>query len=99
MRKKRRKNNKYFPYLFGAIVFIALCTFFSVWVRLSTVHLGYKLSKLYRVDILKQSENKKLKLKLATHSSPDRIEGIAMAKFGLTYPKKGQIVILEEIDG
>jgi cell division protein FtsL len=82
------------PAIAALLLWFLFCGFGYVWCRLQVVSLGYSLSKAHRVQSQLLNDNKKLHLELARLRAPERLERIAIHKFGLNHPRKDQIVVL-----
>ncbi len=80
------------------LVLLALFLFFNaiffVWAKMSTIHLGYKLTEKHKEEKEAKRETQKLKITLANLRSNERIQFIGYSKFNLVYPGKDRIVVI-----
>ena len=65
-----------------------------VWLRLKVVDLGYQLSTTRQVVEKLQQEAHELTVENATLDAPDRLEGVARARLGMTRPDKSAEAVL-----
>jgi cell division protein FtsL len=75
----------------GAALVVAI-TLVLVWVRLQTVHTGYRLSAARHLAHRLEQEQRELELEIATLTSPRRLEALARERLGMGPPAPGQIV-------
>ena len=73
-------------FVFSGVVFVYL---FS---RLTTVKLGYEISKLNEGKAVESERNKRLRFEITRLKSPSNLERIVKEETGLDYPGKHQIV-------
>lgn len=96
VKQKNRTSGRGF--LFAAansIVIVMLFTLFYLWSRLEVISLGYEIAKANKSRAELLENNKKLKLEILSLKSPQRIEAIAVNKFGLVYPRGEQVVVIK----
>ena len=74
------------------MIFVLLITLFYLWSRLEVISLGYEIAKENKESSELIAENKRLRLEILTLKSPQRIEGIAVDKLSLVYPKGEQFI-------
>ncbi|MEW6616299.1 MAG: cell division protein FtsL [Thermodesulfobacteriota bacterium] len=67
---------------------------FYVWPHVQVVNLGYEISQAKKEKNELLQMNKKLKLEIATLTSPYHVEDIAKKELRLTSPKPDQLVII-----
>jgi cell division protein FtsL len=72
--------------------FIVAISLLLVWVRLQTVHTGYRLSAARHLAHRLEQEQRELELEIATLTSPRRLEALARERLDMTPPAPGQIV-------
>ena len=76
-----------------ALLFMATALIY-VWFRIGITNIDYRIAgEMHRRDTLLE-ENRKLKIEIATLKSPRRIESIARAKLGMSYPERDQVIFL-----
>ncbi len=73
------------------LTMIMLC----VWARLEVVTLGYEISKLQQAELQLREEGKKLRLEIASLSTLQRIEHIAVTKLGMIQPRDKDVIFLK----
>lgn len=66
------------------------------WVRLRIVTVGYDIHELEREEKVMREEVTKLNFKINEAKSPQRLEKLARAKFGLKPATSAQIIVLKE---
>ncbi|MDY6854336.1 MAG: cell division protein FtsL [Thermodesulfobacteriota bacterium] len=76
-------------------VVVILCSLFCVWSHIQVINLGYEISQANTKSKELLQLNKKLKLEIATLTSPNRVEGIAKSKLRLISPKPDQLFIMK----
>ncbi|MBI4619024.1 MAG: cell division protein FtsL [Desulfobacterales bacterium] len=76
-------------------VVLIFSSLFYVWPHVQIVNLGYEISQanIEKNELLQL--NKKLKLEIATLTSPYHVEDIAKRELRLTSPKINQLVVLK----
>lgn len=89
-------KNSYNILLSLIITVIAIsCSLFCVWSHIQVINLGYEISQVNTKSKELLQLNKKLKLEIATLTSPNRVEGFAKKKLRLISPRPDQLVIIE----
>ncbi len=81
----------------GVVIAAAViaCALAFVWTRVRVVQVGYEVSQLNRqVSELKRQKDQ-LEVDVARLKSPDRLEKVAVAHFGMRMPAAGEIVFIE----
>ncbi|MCA9551510.1 MAG: cell division protein FtsL [Myxococcales bacterium] len=73
----------------GPVVAAAL---FYVWTHVTTVRLGYALSKAGESHRQLLEENRALRIEAAALKSPDRLEKLGQERYGLGAPRTEQVV-------
>ncbi len=68
---------------------------FYVWSQVKIVNLGYEISQSNKEKNELLQLNKKLKLEIASLTSPYHVEDIAKKELRLTSPKANQLVVLK----
>lgn len=76
-------------------VIVISCSLFCVWSHIQVINLGYEISQANTKSKELLQLNKKLKLEIATLTSPNRVEGIAKNKLRLISPKPDQRIIIK----
>jgi cell division protein FtsL len=69
-----------------------------VFARTEITELRYRLTDLVEREAELRADVEKLRIEAAALSAPERIEPRALA-LGLRYPKAGQVLALESLDG
>ena len=82
------------------LVFFMLIIFMGsgigyVWSNFETTQIGYDLSELKQRELRQKEINRKLRLELATLTSPKRLELLATQRFHLKQPTPDQIIVLK----
>ncbi|MBW1645109.1 MAG: cell division protein FtsL [Deltaproteobacteria bacterium] len=91
-----RRHNFWMLVLNGSLLLMLLLTIFLyAWIHYQVVEQGYLLVDVRQQLRQVQEENKKLKTEIATLKQPERLEKLGRQKFGLQYPRAGQIVTLK----
>lgn len=75
----------------GAALVVAIALLL-VWVRLQTVHTGYRLSAARHLAHRLAQEQRELELEIAMLTSPPRLEALARERLDMRPPVPGQIV-------
>jgi cell division protein FtsL len=71
---------------------VVLAALFLVWTRVTTVRLGYELSKAVEVHERLLEENRGLRVEVATLEAPSRLKRLARSEYGLEKPKSEQVI-------
>jgi len=78
-----------------AAAMVIACALAFVWTRVRVVQVGYEVSELnQQVTELKRQKDQ-LEVDVARLKSPDRLEKVAVAHFGMRPPGAGEIVFIE----
>ncbi|MGH9488612.1 MAG: hypothetical protein ACRD04_13615 [Terriglobales bacterium] len=89
----RRRHEQRFCLL--AVVALFLFGFGYSWMRFATVRLGYELQSARQQEARLEQWNRGLELQQAALDGPQRIYGLAHARFGLAAALPGQVLALE----
>ena len=76
----------------GYLSLVVLMAFFCVWMRMSTVHMTYRLMQFENQKGDELVLNRKLTLEILEMKSPKNIEKAAF-KLGLQFPNKDQVIL------
>ncbi|MDO9515320.1 MAG: cell division protein FtsL [Syntrophales bacterium] len=91
--RKKRGGLRLPRLIMVALLFMATALIY-VWFRVSITNIDYRIAgEMHSRDTLLE-ENRKLKVEIATLKSPRRIESIARAKLGMSYPERDQVIFL-----
>lgn len=77
--------------LIAPVVFASL---FYVWTQVTTVRLGYAISKAGEIHQSLLEENRGLRIQIASLRAPDRLKGLAEKQYRLEPPRPEQVVHL-----
>ena len=77
-----------------AIVLMAVALLY-VWSHLNMTRLEYQVAEEIGIRERLLEEQKKLKVEVATLKAPQRIEVIARDKLQMTYPERGQVILIK----
>jgi cell division protein FtsL len=75
--------------------FLTGTVLFYVWSRVEVVGLNYKILEVTKEERRHFMKNEKLKIELATLSSPSRLSSMAKDRFHLKNPKHEQIIYMK----
>ncbi len=91
------RHNFWMMIVNGSLLLLLLLTIFLyAWVHYQVVEQGYLLVDVRQRQQAAQEENKRLKTEIATLKQPKRLERLGRNKFGLQYPRAGQIIVLKK---
>lgn len=74
---------------------VVAAALFYVWAEMTTVHLGYQLSRASEMHRKLLEENRGLRIEVAALRAPERLKRIAEDRFHLEPPKTEQVVRIE----
>lgn len=77
------------------LAFAAILSLVYIWTRVQIVEFGYQINDLNRHSQQLTEENKRLKVEVATLSSPKRLQKLATEKIGMKLPDESQIRPIE----
>jgi cell division protein FtsL len=86
------------PRLLPSLCFIALLcavSLFFVWCRVQATSLDYEISSLEGAVRKARQETVELRLEVATLSTPQRLEQVALRDLGLRHPVPQQVVTVD----
>jgi cell division protein FtsL len=93
---RERRNINY-----GELLIYSICIFFFItgvlfyiWPYNNILNINYEFEKLLKERAKLIQSNKLLKIEMASLKSLDRVEDIATAQLGLSFPHEGQVVII-----
>jgi len=75
----------------GFIVMLSLVSLFFVWCRVQATSLSYEISSLESGVRKANQESVALRLEIATMSTPQRLEQVAIKDLGLHFPVAEQV--------
>lgn len=75
--------------------FLTGIVLFYVWSRVEVVRLNYKILEVTKEERRHFMKNERLKIELATLSSPSRLSSMATERFHLKNPKHEQIIYMK----
>lgn len=104
MKKKSKKGKKErAPFELGPLgtsvavaIPVVLAALFYVWTQVTTVRLGYELSKAAKAHKNLLEENRGLRIEVAALKAPERLERLAKIHHGLAPPRSEQVIELSE---
>ena len=73
---------------------VVAAALFYVWTHITTVRLGYAISRAGETHRKLLERNRTLRIESAALRSPDRLEKLGRDRFGLTAPRTEQVVRL-----
>lgn len=74
---------------------VIAASLFYVWTQVTTVQLGYALSKASEVHEALLEENRSLRIETATLRAPDRLKKLARTRFGHKNPRSSHVIRLK----
>jgi len=77
------------------VVVLMAVALFYVWSHVNMTRLEYQVAEEMGVKERLLEEQKKLKVEIATLKAPQRIEVIARNKLQMTYPERGQVIMIK----
>ncbi len=75
---------------------VVLAALFHVWTKVTTVRLGYALSRAGNTHKRILEKNRALRVEVAALKAPERLKELAQAHYKLAPPKSEQVVRLTE---
>jgi cell division protein FtsL len=75
----------------GFIVLLSLVSLFFVWCRVQATGLSYEISSLENSVRKANQETVALRVEIATMSTPQRLEQVALRDLGLRFPVAAQV--------
>ena len=75
----------------GFIVLLSIVSIFFVWCRVQATSLSYEISSLESSVRKANQETVALRLEIATMSTPQRLEQVAVRDLGLRFPAAAQV--------
>lgn len=81
-------------FIFAAVIFMAIALVY-VWFHIQATRINYQIAEEIQNKSKLDEENRRLKVEIATLTSPQRIETIALMKLKMCYPKRDQVVFLK----
>ena len=85
---------KQFAFLLLLAALLGCAVFMTALRRVAFIEMGYEIRQLERKESELLHLQKEMEIEKAMLSSPERIEKVARAKFGLKEPQPGQIRVL-----
>ncbi|TLM65812.1 MAG: cell division protein FtsL [Deltaproteobacteria bacterium] len=76
---------------FGFIGLLCVLSIFFVWCRVQATGLEYEISSLEEAVRKANQETVELRLEVATLSTPQRLEQVALRDLGLRFPTPAQV--------
>ena len=93
-RKKAAAGRRYLRQAMSLLAVIVLVALFLVWARIQVIQLGYEVSRL-RKEVRDLAQHRDLlKAEVARLKSPERLEEIAISRFGMRLPMGDEVVVL-----
>ena len=74
---------------------VVAAALFYVWTRVSTVRLGYDLSRAGEMNRRLNEENRGLRIEVASLKAPERLKQLAETQYHLAPPRTQQVVRME----
>ena len=90
--KKLRLRFSHF--IFVTLIFMAIVLVY-VWFHIQAIRINYQIAEEVQNKNKLDEENRRLKVEIATLTSPQRIETIARIKLKMCYPERNQVVFLK----
>ena len=79
----------------GFIALLCVLSIFFVWCRVQATSLDYDISSLESAVRKANQETVELRLEVATLSTPQRLEQVALKDLGLRFPVSTQVVTVD----
>lgn len=101
--RKRKSGDERRPFELGPLgtsvtvaIPVVLAALFYVWTQVTTVRLGYELSKAAKAHQRLLEENRGLRIEVAALKAPERLQRLAKIHHGLAPPRTEQVIELSE---
>ncbi|MBN2178157.1 MAG: cell division protein FtsL [Deltaproteobacteria bacterium] len=90
----RKLRLRFSHFIFATLIFMAIALVY-VWFHIQVTRINYQIAEEIQNKNKLDEENRRLKVEIATLTSPQRIETIARIKLKMCYPKRDQVVFLK----
>jgi len=84
--------------LFFAALIVAI-GLLTVWSRLESVRLGYRITEQTQTNHKLIQENRRLRIEAAELKRPIRVLSLVKGRLGLGLPRKGQVIAISKRQG
>ena len=89
-----RGGLKDFAFALLVLVLLGCAIFLTAWRRVAFIDVGYEIRRLEKSESEFLHLQHEMEIERAMLSSPERIEKVARARFGLREPEPGQIRVV-----
>lgn len=89
-----RGGLKDFAFALLVLVLLGCAIFLTTWRRVAFIDVGYEIRRLEKSESEFLHLQHEMEIERAMLSSPERIEKVARARFGLREPEPGQIRVV-----
>ena len=89
-----RGGLKDFAFALVVLVLLGCAIFITAWRRVAFIDVGYEIRRLEKSESEFLHLQHEMEIERAMLSSPERIEKVARARFGLREPEPGQIRVV-----
>ena len=89
-----RGGLKDFAFALVVLVLLGCAIFLTAWRRVAFIDVGYEIRRLEKSESEFLHLQHEMEIERAMLSSPERIEKVARARFGLREPEPGQIRVV-----
>lgn len=90
----RKLRLRFSHFIFATLIFMATALVY-VWFHIQATRINYQIAEEIQSKNKLDEENRRLRVEIATLTSPQRIETIARIKLKMCYPKRDQVVFLK----
>jgi cell division protein FtsL len=90
----RKLRLRFSHFIFATLIFMAIALVY-VWFHIQATQINYQIAEEIQNKNKLTEENRRLKVEIATLTSPQQIETIARIKLKMCYPKRDQVVFLK----